>query len=97
MSTGTDYFAIRTIARVDARQIRISGDLILKGDSKEAISWEIPASHSSGDSTVKPPARMPSPREIKWRLPGRDSEFYDRVKTYAGAVGYSTIERDDPA
>ena len=97
MSNGKDTFAIRTIARVDARQIRISGDLILKGDTKEAISWEIPANHSSGDSTVKPPARMPSPREITWRLPGRDSEFYERVKAYAGAVGYGTVERDDPA
>jgi hypothetical protein len=97
MSNGTDTFAITNVARVDARQIRISGDLILTGKEKEVISWEIPASHASGDATVKPPARMPSPREIKWRLPGRDSEFYSRVKSYADAAGYNTLERDAPA
>jgi hypothetical protein len=35
--SSTDTFAITSIARVDPRQIRISGDLILKGQLKETI------------------------------------------------------------
>lgn len=88
-----DLFTISNITRVDARNIRISGDLILKGDERGVISWEIPDSQSSSDPTRKPPASMPSPREVKWVLLGRNSEFYQRIKSYAEAVGYQTIEQ----
>ncbi len=96
MSRDVEFFDVRDVVRVDARSIRISEDLILTGKEREAISWEVPDSQSSGDVT-KPPARIPSPREIRWRLPGRNTEFYSRIKTYAGAVGYQTVEHDDPS
>jgi hypothetical protein len=35
--SSTDTFAITSIVRVDPRQIRISGDLILKGEVRETI------------------------------------------------------------
>lgn len=94
MSNDRNYFSIRNVARVDANHIRISGDLILKGEFKETLTWDAPA-NQTGDAT-KPPARMPSPREIKWRLPRRDSEFYSRMQSYAQTVGYQTVEHDDP-
>lgn len=42
MSTRTDAFPLKTLTRVDPRQIRISGDLILKGEPKETIHRDDP-------------------------------------------------------
>jgi hypothetical protein len=88
------------VARVDTRNIRISGDLILKGEFKESVSWEISA--ASGDSTNNPPDRLSlldghfNPKDKRaWILPQRNSEFYTRVKQYAQEIGYETVEHDD--
>jgi hypothetical protein len=94
MNTDRNFFIVRDVRRVDARNIRISGDLILKGDPQGVVSWEV--SESSSDPTKKPPIQLPPPREkLKWILPGRNSEFYGRIKHYAEAIGYETVEHDD--
>jgi hypothetical protein len=101
MSTNQSFFRVTSVARVDARNIRISGDLILKGEFKESVSWEISASPS--DTTNKPPTRLslldghfdPDKDKRIWILPQRNSEFYARVKHYAEEIGYETVEQDD--
>jgi hypothetical protein len=38
MRTNQSFFRVTNVARIDARNIRISGDLILKGEFKESVS-----------------------------------------------------------
>jgi hypothetical protein len=99
MSNNQSFFRVSDVARVDARNIRISGDLILKGEFKESVSWEISA--APGDTTKNPPTRLLdghfNPKDKKFILPERNSEFYTRVKHYAEELGYETVEHDDTA
>lgn len=84
----TDYFTINQTLRPDPQRIRISGDLILKGNSKEAFSTDIPAS-GSGQATQLPP------RGVVWVLPPRTNALYDQIKSFARSAGYATIEHED--
>ncbi len=96
MTTANNVFAIRNISRVDAQRIRISGDLILKGEFKETVTWDAPANSTSIDPTKKPPIKIPDLHtKLKWILPHRNSEWYDRIKGYAEGVGYETVDQDD--
>jgi hypothetical protein len=83
----SDYFVIQQTMRPNAQQIRISGDLILKGDAKEAFSTDIPTSGSGGVGQLPP-------RGATWVLPPRTNEFYDRIKSFAQSAGYATIEHE---
>lgn len=35
------------------------------------------------------------PREVKWILPPKTSEFYDDIKSTAASAGYDTVEHED--
>ena len=84
MSTSKDYFVINQATRVGSQQIRISGDLILKGDSKEFFSVDITEGRAPDTNRL--------PQTITWVLPSRSSELYDNIKNFATSTGYQTAE-----
>ncbi len=67
----------------------VSGDFILSGTMK--LDGPTPETSSSS----QPAPTIPKFREIKWVLPPRTSEFYDRIKAFAEGAGYETVENDD--
>jgi hypothetical protein len=87
-----NVFRMTEISRSGTSHIRISGDLILKGNEREVISWQIPISSSEASP---PPARMPPPSEVRWVLPERSHQHYRRVKEYSRDVGYEATDRGD--
>ncbi len=79
MSTSKDYFVINQATRVGSQQIRISGDLILKGNSKEFYSVDITEGRAPDTNRL--------PQTITWVLPSRSSELYDNIKNLPFFLG----------
>ena len=88
MSTHNSYFVINETLRVAPQHIRISGDLILKGERSDRITVDV-ADGRSPDKNLLPPT-------VRWILPPRSSEFYSRIKGFAEGAGYQTAEHDAP-
>jgi hypothetical protein len=90
-------FVMKQLTR-SGQNIRISGDLILKGEPTQQIVVEIQPS-KPGDPKPKfkypPEIIMPRPGDLRWILPPRNSPIYDETKGYAQAGGYPTVEHED--
>jgi hypothetical protein len=87
VTTGSNYFVINETVRLDPRQIRISGDLILKGEVRQEATIDLAEGQALDKSRV--------PQTAIWVLPPRHSEFYSQIKQLAERSGYRTVEHGD--
>lgn len=83
MSTRNDYFVINQATRVGSQQIRISGDLILKGEVKN-FTVDIIEGRAPDTNRL--------PQTVMWVLPPRTAELYNNIKIFAKSTGYQTAE-----
>lgn len=92
-------FVMKQLTR-SGQNIRISGDLILKGQPTQQIVVEVQPS-KPGDYPPKPKFKyppeiiMPRPGDLRWILPPKNSPIYDETRGYAQAGGYPTVEHED--
>lgn len=84
MSTKKDYFVINQTTRVGSQQIRISGDLILKGQPTQSFSVDIIEGQTPDKNRLS--------QSVTWVLPPRTAELYNNVKNFAKSTGYQTAE-----
>jgi hypothetical protein len=84
MSTNNDFFVINETIGLDAKSIRISGDLILTGKETQQLTADI----AEGQT----PDRTKLPQTAVWVLPPQNSAYYSRVKKIAEEMGYRTVE-----
>lgn len=89
-----NFFVIKNVARADSKQIRISGDLILKGQPQKLLSMDISESREPVFDKSKISPHLPSPGSVRWILPPGGSEFYKRIKEFAQDMGYATVEHE---
>ena len=79
------YFVVKAV-KDGVKGSVLTGDFISPG--------KIRIKNGEGDSSKAALVRV-KPREVKWILPPKTSEFYDDVKSAAEAAGYETVEHDD--
>jgi hypothetical protein len=84
MSTNNDFFVINETIGINAKSIRISGDLILKGHPEQKVVADI-AEGQTWDRTGLPQTAV-------WVLPSQSSPYYSRLKKMAEEMGYRTVE-----
>jgi hypothetical protein len=89
MSTNNDFFVINETIGIDAKSIRISGDLILKGDPERKVVADLVEGQT--------PDRSKLPQRAVWVLSPQSSTYYSRLKKMAEEMGYRTVEHGHPA
>jgi hypothetical protein len=91
-----NVFVIKTLAKSRENHIRISGDLILKGQPTQQVTAEISESKPGDDKPkIKYPPKIHLPGDVRWILPPENSPLYDETKSRVRAAGFQTVEHED--